>query len=78
MKDNYIVDFSRSTKYYIYPTRFVMKIIFINIIVTTCLLFFLIVGDSYITYTNQHYCHIFPKEIKTLNPSPFLKKLKNI
>jgi len=56
---NFYVDFNKSTRYTLYPTRFVTKMIFIQLLVTTFLLFFLIIGESYLTYNQLTHCEIY-------------------
>ncbi len=56
---NFYVDFNKSTRYTLYPTRFVTKMIFIQVLVTTCLLLFLIIGEFYVTYKRLNHCEIY-------------------
>lgn len=71
---NFYVDFSRLARYTLYPTRFVMKMIFLQLLVTTALLLFLIIGESYITYKEYkdlQYCDLFPHSLEEHNYTHF-------
>jgi len=67
---NFYVDFSRLTRYTLYPTRFVMKMIFLQLFVTTGLILFLIIGESYVTYKEYkglEYCDIYQHYLEHKN-----------
>lgn len=74
---NFYVDFSRLARYTLYPTRFVMKMIFLQLLVTTGLLLLLIIGESYITYKEYkeykdlQYCDLFPHSLEEYKHTHF-------
>ncbi len=73
---NFVVDFSRITRYSLYPTHFVIKMIFIQLILSTAFFIFLVAGDFYISYTTRDYCELFSKNDNTFQSSSFLYLLK--
>ena len=72
---NFVVDFSRVTRYSLYPTHFVIRMIFIQLLCSTAFILFLVIGDFYISYTARDYCDLFSKN-NTFQPSNFLHMLK--
>ena len=73
---NFVVDFSRVTRYSLYPTHFVIRMIFIQLLCSTAFILFLVIGDFYISYTARDYCDLFSKTHNTFQPSNFLHMLK--
>lgn len=75
---NFVVDFSRVTRYSLYPTHFVIRMIFIQLIFSTAFILFLVAGDFYISYTTRDYCELYSKNntFQTFQPSSFLYIIK--
>jgi hypothetical protein len=63
---NYRIDFSRFTTYSIFPTRFVMKMIFKQMLVNTFMFLFIITGDYFFSGTDEP-CYLFPHELQIHN-----------
>ena len=60
---NYRIDFSKFTTYSIFPTRFVMKMIFKQMLVNTFMFLFIITGDYFFSGKEEP-CHLFPHELQ--------------